>query len=601
MTRPLLNLGAIAAPSREENVARMETLVQTFNSMLQTNLQLIDDPSGGATDCVTQIRVPFSDDEAYLICEHELSHVFAETDLALTETFKEQLVEKLLTRARIPVTSPKAGPYKPALAQIVQFLWNILEDWRCCSVWGELYFGGATLLTQRWKDIAKYSKDEDAQKDIVHYLARIAAGTDTPGVPPGFQKCAPHMQKARAAVDLVDNLSCLAITARLIDDIADELLKANPPPDIDQQNNQQKAQSRLDALVGAGNGKQQPQDSKDQGAGSPDIQKIPGKRDLRADAGAMRKVRKLITADNDTPEADGKTQFQKMCEAGTTRMNERIAAAKAELGKQRAADKEQDSVRLDKASKECGIRSKAVTPVLPLVRPTPRAAAIRRYLEQIKMEIDKTNSRTGSRINVQRAIQARISNNNTIPVFQKTQEIGGLQLLLLADVSGSMYGTGIAMLDQAVADVEYACRGLRVDLTLWTFSSELYFFSKLGSLQAVPGMMMMYTHTVQALEVAIEWLKNGKGDRAVVLMTDGFPTSCRKTKSSGNATEDLRQVMKELENEGVTLSTLGIGNDRAMFEQLFGQNRFGHAATFEELPAALSSAVKAIIESHLRA
>ena len=85
MTRPPLNLGAMAASSVEENVERMQNLVETFNKMLGTEVALQDDPNGGSTDCKTFVRVPFADPEAYLICEHELSHLFGETDLDLTK------------------------------------------------------------------------------------------------------------------------------------------------------------------------------------------------------------------------------------------------------------------------------------------------------------------------------------------------------------------------------------------------------------------------------------------------------------------------------------------------------------------------------------
>lgn len=594
MPRPQLDLGAMAAPTAEENEARMRTLVDTFNRMLRTSLSLHNDPNGGSTDCTTSINVPFEDEEAYIICEHELSHVFAETDMGLVQVFREQMVEKLLSRAKIPITSPIGVKYKPMLGTLVQFLWNVLEDWRCQSIWGEIYFGGASLLRKRWEDIAKYSDDSKAEKDIVAYLARVAAGTDTPSAPLHFQACAPHMQRAVGSVELVDNLACLAITSRLIDDIADELIKELPPPQPDKMTNAQKSMKKIELLSSGVDPTQG--DPFNGGAGTKDtsegVQRSPGEK-----AAQLRKVRKLVTADTE-PGPDGKSQFQKLCEDGTERMNARIDAAKAELGKERKGDNGEKD--LSAISNECGIRSSHVTPTLPLVSPTPRAGSVRKHLEQIKMEQDRSYARTGGRVNVQRAIQSRLNRRSNIPIFQKTEEVGGLQLLILADVSGSMSGYGITMLDQAIADVAYACSGLRVDLQLWTYSSNLYFFTKIGSVRGVPGMLMAFTSTVQALDVAVEWLRSSRGDRAIILMTDGYPTSCRANKSSGDPLTDLQTVMKEFSQEGITMASVGIGNDVDFFESLFGKRRFGHAHTIEEIPDALTKVVSAIIEAHLK-
>jgi len=605
--RPPLDLGAMAAPNQEENVARMENLVATFNKMLSTKLELLDDPAGGSTDCKTVVKVPFADPEAYLICEHELSHAFAETDLDLTKEFTTKAVERLLTRARLPLTSASAAPYRPKLQQLVHLLWNVLEDWRCCSVWGEIYFGGASLLQQRWKDIAKYSKEEDAEKDLVTYLMRAASGFETDKAPPEFKACRPHMERARSQVELVDNAACLAVTARLIDDIADELLKFYPPPPSNTPNNaQQTAMSKLTALSNAvqtpAQGPPSPPNSSQQGLGHKDVTPdLTATSSSRANAKTLRQIRKLMTADDDQPGPDGKTSFQSLCEEGAEKMNARIAAAKAELGKQRKSNKQQQEEILSTASSSCAIRSFRVTPAHKLPPPSSDAGKVRRYLEQVKMEQEKISCSRGSKVNIPKLIQASASGDrSSVPLFQKKSEVGGLQLLILADVSGSMSGPGLDILDRAISDVQFSCTGLKVDINLWTFSSDLYFFTKIGSVKAVPGMYMMYTNMVRALDVAIEWEKQGKGDRAVILMTDGMPTHTRGRKSSGNAVTDLTTVMRELRKDGVVLTTLAIGPHEPMFDGIFGKGNYGLVKTIQDLPAALTNAVRIIIEAHLR-
>jgi hypothetical protein len=602
--RPTLNLGAMAASSVEENIERMEALVATFNVMMGTEMELINDPSGGSTDCKTEIRVPFHDPEAYITCEHEISHPFAGTDLDLTVEFRKKAVERLLTRARIPVTSPDAIPYKKKLDEIVHLLWNVLEDWRCCSVWGEVYFGGASILRQRWKDIAKYAKEEEAKTDLVSYLMRAAAGYDTDGAPVEFKACLPHIHKARNRVELVDNKACLAITARLVDDIADELLKHYPDQPKNPNSKQQQAQAKLGALSKAvpppGQGWTKKVEYEGR-LGKKDLSRTPGQKKKRVTAKTMAEIRRLMTAKDEPEQAGGTTPFQQLCDAGAKKMQKRISAAKAELGKQRKSEANQEKSQLTATSSDCGIPSKHVTPVHPLPRPSKKAAKVRRYLEQVRMEKELTAVRSGSKINMQRFIQARASGNlSSTAVFQKTRETGGLQLMILADVSGSMYGVGLDILDQAISDVEFSCRGLKVDIDLWAFSDDLFFFSKLGSTKNVPGMGMKCTSLVQALDTAAQWTKRGKGDRAIILMTDGFPTSCRAKKSSGNPAEDLAHVMKEIRSEGVVLSVLAIGGQRDYYENVFGKRGFGHVQGLRDLPDALGDAARVIIEAHLR-
>jgi|SaaInlStandDraft_7_1057024.scaffolds.fasta_scaffold00311_8 hypothetical protein len=605
--RPPLNMGAMGG-TRDEIVERMDDLVATFNVLMGTELDLVDDPSGGATDCKTVIRVPFDDPEAYLICEHELSHPFAETDLELTEMFREKAVERLLTRAGIPITSPDAIPYKKKLAMLVHHLWNVLEDWRCCSVWGEVYYGGATLLRQRWESVAQYDMAKDSEEDLAAYLGRLAAGFDTPTAPPEFRKCAPHMISARAQVELVDNKACLAITARLVDDIADELLGFYPP-DPKKNSPQSQAQAKLHALaqtlsVGTPPSAQNSDPGK---LGAKDLQPDPTKgtkgSKRRVSAKAMGQMRKLMTASNKDgdPAANKKSSLQSLLDDGTEKMQQRISAAKSKLGQQTKSQKNQQEEVLVNAGRVCGIDTKYVSPVVSLPKPSRKAGGMRRYLEQIHLEQTSIPAFTGTKIHVPTFVQARLSGNlSSYPVFQRTEESGGLQLLILADVSGSMVGHGLDMLEQALADVEFSCKALPVDLHLWAFSSSLYLFKKFGSPRNAPGLQMQYTSMVQALDVAVEWSKAGKTDRGVILITDGLPTSCRHRKSSGNPSKDLQDVMKELRGDKVILSVLAIGSRTDQYDSVFGEKKYGLVKSLADVPGALADATRIIVEVHLK-
>lgn len=598
--RPTLDLGAMGG-TRDELVKRMDDLVSTFNVLMGTELKLVDAP-GGSTDCKTVIKVPFDDPDAYIICEHELSHPFAGTDLELTANFREPAVERLLTRAGIPITHPDAIPYRQKLDTMIHRLWNILEDWRCCSVWGEVYYGGASLLRKRWKIYAEYDMAEDAEKDLLRYLGRLTAGIDTPSAPPEFRKCAPHMILARALVELVDNKACLAITARLVDKIADELLGFYPPDPTKPQTPRSQAKAKLEALAKSlPPPAALPQTGKGELGTPQPSAPAPNKRKFQAKK--MGELRKLMSANSNDGDSDPqkKSSLQKLLDDGTRRMKSKISAAKSKLGAQQKSEQNQQIDTLVNAGRTCGIKVTNVTPIVQLPKPSRRAGGTRRYLEQIQLEQEQVPSFSGRRLSLVPFLQASLSGNlSSTPIFQKIVETGGLQLMLLVDVSGSMSGHGITMLEHAISDVEFSCRGLPVDLHLWAFSSDLFIFNKLGSPRNAPGLTMYLTSMVQALDVAVEWSKAGKVDRGIILITDGLPTSCRHRKSSGDASSDLQAVIRELRKDGVVLSVLAIGAHTDQYDSVFGEKKYGLINSLADIPKALSDAARLIVEAHLK-
>ena len=97
------------------------------------------------------------------------------------------------------------------------------------------------------------------------------------------------MKAARAQVELVDNKACLAITARLIDAIADELLLSYPPDPTQPQTPHTQALSKLQALASA-------LPPPPQTPTPPPPQPEPGKlgsKDLHPDPAQSKKTRKV--------------------------------------------------------------------------------------------------------------------------------------------------------------------------------------------------------------------------------------------------------------------------------------------------------------------
>lgn len=625
--RPPLDLGALAG-TPEELIESMQNLTDAFSKILGKEFDLVDAPNG-STDCNTFFRVPLYNPEAYIILEHEISHPFAETDLVLTEKYRDVSVESLLQRAGFVLTQPEAQPLRKKLEGIFHHLWNVLEDWRCCSVWGELYPGGAAMLQQRWKDIAEYEMEEQAKNDLVTYLARLAAGSDTPDAPDEFKACAKHMIKARSRVELVDNKACLALTSRLIEDIGDELLKQYPndPQQQQQQSPRQKQAQKLQLLSqsvdnegssGKGHG-----DAEDNPLGGQDLDheidpKTHAPKRKRVSAKQMVAIRRVLAASAESDEdgdeeADGdedgdeetqskpKSNLQKLLDEGSEKMFSKIQAAKKQLGQAKKGQKRGQEDILLNAAKACGIKGFIVHPTQKLPKPTRGAAHMRKHLENVKMKREFRSSWEGVDLDMDAFLQAKMSGKlHESKLFREEHRYGGIDLLLLIDVSGSMIGHGMDMVEQAVANVAYACKGLNVRLHLWAFSSELFFFSKVGSPKNAQGLRMNFTSMVQALDAAWEWAKSAKSDRAVLMITDGFPTSCRERKSKGSPVEDLHEVLRLMRRDEIVVSVLAIGqSNRDYYDQAFGKNKYGLVTGMPDLVDALQESARVMIETHM--
>jgi hypothetical protein len=317
-------------------------------------------------------------------------------------------------------------------------------------------------------------------------------------------------------------------------------------------------------------------------------------------AATMQKIRRLITASDEDADENGETSFSKLCKDGAEKMNARIAAAKAELGKQAKNEEDEEETDLVQAGKDCKVTVRLVTPEHPPVKPTRSAEGVRRYLDEVRAEQEMVTARFGPRLNIQKAIQARVGGNlSSIPVFQKVTEHKGLELLLVVDVSASMVGFPLEAVNQAVADVAHACKDLNVSLNLWAFSDVIYPFTKIGNLNS-SQIYNSSTHLIGALDMASEWAKHKKSARAILLMTDGFPSYLRGRNSTGDALKDFSNVVREIRGEGIVLSILAIGNNKTGYDKLFGERQYALIAEPKDITAGVVNSVRLIVEAHLR-
>ncbi len=647
--RPPLDLGPMGGDQKYIR-ARAEELIRTFEALLDAKITLIND-KGGWTDCQAIIAAPVDEDEeAYLTTEHELSHWLFETDLVMTKTFVEYTVGRILTRAGFKPNTDDARPYQKHMEGIVHSLWNVLEDWRCCWLWGELYAGGAELLQQRWVDICQYEiLDKAAESSLVTFLAKWASGAQTPTAPPEFQACGPAMTRAVNLVEGVGPAACLGITGILIDEILDELLDNNPPPPPQQKQPQQasgKPQPRTGGAPGGTPGKGRVVSPKKGKGGSPRMQK---KRELQRDsqhtlkllcnmvprkgpgsdpttpAGAgglgeadvrpakkkkrgndgLGSIKRVINANNDSTDETGMTPFKFLLHDEAERMQTRLEQARAAMMRNHDTPEQEQVQLVLGAAQECGIPVVHVDPLRPLPPPSEVAHANRRILEQLRMKKRKRKAYEGD-FNAGAFLDALGQGQLDQPFYDKQTRIPQFELLFLFDVSGSMtVGQALPLTERALADSVHAVQAIRSRAHMWAFSDVLYVFNEVGSVYS-SGIRHGSTSMVQALDVAQRWAKRNVQRRALMLVTDGWPTSCRAHSSTGSALGDLRTVLEEIRKDKIALSVLGIKSPSQsaedagnMYDQAFGEGRYGMVGTFDELTSELPKAVRVLASAHV--
>lgn len=634
-TRPPLDLGPMTGPP-DYILARAQSLTRAYAGLLDVpEIELIDSGAqGGKTDCSKKIWVPLQDPEGYLVLEHELSHWLFETDVVMASKYVEMLVGRMLNRAGISPKTDEALPYEKHLRGIVHHLWNVLEDWRCCWLWTQLYAGGGALLQQRWRDIVAHEYPPEAlKKNLVTCLTAYAAGTEVADTPPAFEDCKKAMRRALNLVEGTGPVACLAITGRLIDEVCDALLDNNPykppPPAAGggggagnpvQQRLERDKQARARAehllkLLASMVPRSGPHALKeDEGGGSlggGDLQAPPPQKDKfgrerqAKGEGRLAAIQQLERADDKNSDDSGMTPFQLIMAQDADAMEARLEEARRAMMRNQDTPDEANTVICLGWSRECGIPIVHVKPLRELPPPTATADANRRILEQLRMKKRVKKDYEGE-FHADAFLAAVGAGELDRPFYERSIRVPRFELLFVFDVSGSMLiGQAMALTERALADSVHAVRAIKSKTSMWAYSDRLYMFDEVGSPYA-QGISHGSTCTVQALDVAHRWGKKSPTTRAIMLVTDGWPTSCRAQNSTGNPLDDLHAVLKEIRGDKIPLSVLGIRHasctveqTRNQYDRAFGAGTYGMVGGFDEVAKELPKAVRIMAEMHV--
>ena len=152
-----------------------------------------------------------------------------------------------------------------------------------------------------------------------------------------------------------------------------------------------------------------------------------------------------------------------------------------------------------------------------------------------------------------------------------------------------------SIVDEAVSDIKSATANSKVTLHLWAFSNSLYFFDEPGSIRGIGG---GGTDLIPSLDCALEWASQSKSSRGIIMVTDGYPTSCRNRKSTGNPQQDMANVLQEARASGIVISILAVGGGN--YDEWFGKNNYAHVNETSDVRKALPECAKVLVEAHLK-
>jgi Mg-chelatase subunit ChlD len=320
----------------------------------------------------------------------------------------------------------------------------------------------------------------------------------------------------------------------------------------------------------------------------------------------MKRIQQVLTAkiDDSNEEMDGMSSFAALMQGGSDKMEVRLEQARQAMSAPKMSKAEENEEILNMACRVTGARGRFVTPTRKLPRAGRAGAQMKHDLNQVRMKKIRKLKDEGDDIDIEAYIDAVMNNEEMdAPYFVDKSTEAGFELLIIGDVSGSMLGHGMNMLEQAIADTAYACGPpLKVELTLWTYSDIVFFFKKLGSPKGATGQAHGMTNMVQALDVAYEWAKKAKNTRAIIHMTDGMPSSLRGRNSTGNTIQDLRAVIEEMRLDGIIMSTLALGPEhlRSVYDQGFGKGKYALLSNLPGLMKALPEAARQLVEAHIK-
>ena len=97
-----------------------------------------------------------------------------------------------------------------------------------------------------------------------------------------------------------------------------------------------------------------------------------------------------------------------------------------------------------------------------------------------------------------------------------------------------------------------------------------------------------------ALRFCMEKLLEQETERKMLIrISDGWPEA--KSYSGAAAASDIKQILKELDRNGIAYIAAAIGSDKEAIERLYGPRHFLDCTDLNTLPMAMAKLIKRLI------
>jgi len=638
---PLLTYGY------EEGEDRVRSLMDVFESLMGVNITLIQAQSP-KTDCKNNIYVNFHDTMAYCHGMHEVTHWYFGSDPQVTSAYLSQYSSNLAGKLSGSLAAEGIRTLNSMLSELFPLVVNILEDRRVIELGKRIYIGTGTALEQELVGSIRSNVDKMIKGDLDDYYAMTTMNKlvflytlmgyyDRPTIVKVIAKfqtsdfsfnAATIIGKAlddvigtdfnyavSSSVILMEELAIIASSTIKMKGLRYRItLMSNGGASLRKPS---RIVRGIELIVGTDSAP--PKDLAGGGV-SADGQrnKVLNKsqrnsvKDINSTTDALRKDKiGQKPAAGGTPavkKPDG-SKVKSAKDKGTDKMDAKVSDAYlklAEKGREMSGMTSQaDENPTDKMFKDVtDIAQGAAVPRLEcvigggsLMNPTGRSDEVRSKLASIRGARKRKLCEDGDDIDIQALIQAKLGGVlGSTNIFIKERRDSGIDLLVVADCSGSMRGN-VKYLNSGVSDIVAATEDINVNVELWGFNTTMYVFDKPCDLTNYVGGL---TDMLPVLEASMMWaLAPSSRRRAVILITDGSPTSVRGTVTTGDPREDLRVLVKEIRDNDVMFSVLAVDMSKDDCDGMYGREGYG-LIKGEELGDALVDTVGSIVEQHLR-
>lgn len=213
--------------SRRATKSAIYKLVDIFAGITGRKIWVTDGPMA-QTDC-RQITVPMDDPYAYVLTEHEISHILFKSDPIAKGWFVERYTAHVTKAAALQRVELVPDLIQKALDMII----GVIEDHRVNSLWGVLYPGSFNRLHRVTQDIYLGYTDI-ARLNLLVYFGCLEAGVAVPACK--YDRYKKHMVEALRRVELKGFSATLAMSKwlvmRLIDVLIEEAVGSGHRKDI---------------------------------------------------------------------------------------------------------------------------------------------------------------------------------------------------------------------------------------------------------------------------------------------------------------------------------------------------------------------------------